>query len=183
MDASVPVDSVLIGAPTGEGPMAVYRHAVTERSIVADPAQAAAAERLQALWTKLRHYDPPARLARKSLIGRFLRRKPVDEAPGGQINGLYLVGEVGRGKSMLMDMFFETSEVPRRRRIHFHAFMQEAHRRIFEWKQANLDGDDPIPPLADRIAEEAILLCFDEFQINDMPSCSAACSRPCSSAA
>jgi cell division protein ZapE len=168
MDASVPVDSVLIGAPTGEGPMAVYRHAVTERSIVADPAQAAAAERLQALWTKLRHYDPPARLARKSLIGRFLRRKPVDEAPGGQINGLYLVGEVGRGKSMLMDMFFETSEVPRRRRIHFHAFMQEAHRRIFEWKQANLDGDDPIPPLADRIAEEAILLCFDEFQINDI---------------
>jgi len=65
-------------------------------------------------------------------------------------------------------MFFATAEVPRRRRIHFHAFMQEAHRRIFAWKQANPGGDDPIPPLADSIAEEAILLCFDEFQINDI---------------
>lgn len=168
MDVSVPEQSVLSGAPTGAGPLACYRYAVAQQQIVADPAQAAAVERLQALWIKLRHYDPPARLARKSLIGRFLRRKPVDEAPGSQINGLYLVGEVGRGKSMLMDMFFETSDVPRRRRIHFHAFMQEAHARVFAWKQENPDGQDPIPPLADRIADEAILLCFDEFQINDI---------------
>ncbi|MCB8875554.1 cell division protein ZapE [Acidisoma silvae] len=168
MDVSAPEQPVLSGAPTGVGPMAVYRQAVAEKRIVADPAQAAAVERLQALWSKLRHYDPPARLARKSLIGRFLRRKPVDEAPGSEINGLYLVGEVGRGKSMLMDMFFETSDVPRRRRIHFHAFMQETHARVFAWKQENPGGDDPIPPLADRIADEAILLCFDEFQINDI---------------
>lgn len=168
MDASVPLNEVLGGAPAGAGPLIVYRQAVAAKHIMADPAQAAAAERLQALWSKLRHYDPPPRLARKSLVSRFLRRKPVDEAPGSQINGLYLVGEVGRGKSMLMDLFFETAEVPRRRRIHFHAFMQEAHRRIHEWKQANPGGDDPIPPLADRIAEEAVLLCFDEFQINDI---------------
>jgi cell division protein ZapE len=168
MDMSVPVESVLSGAPTGSGPLAVYRHAVSTKRLIPDPAQAAAAERLQALWQKIRHYDPPARLARKTLIGRFLRRKPVDEAPDTHLHGLYLVGEVGRGKSMLMDMFFETAEVPRRRRIHFHAFMQETHRRIFAWKQANPDGRDPIPPLADQIAEEAILLCFDEFQINDI---------------
>ncbi|HTI03198.1 MAG TPA: cell division protein ZapE [Acidisoma sp.] len=169
MDITQPVEQqVLSGAPTGDGPLAVYRHAVSRKLIVSDPAQAAAAERLQALWSKLRHYDPPARLARNTLLGRFLRRKPVDEAPGAEVNGLYLVGEVGRGKSMLMDMFFATAEVPRRRRIHFHAFMQEAHRRIFEWKQANPGGEDPIPPLADRIAGEAILLCFDEFQINDI---------------
>jgi cell division protein ZapE len=147
MDMSVPVESVLSGAPTGSGPLAVYRHSVSSRRLIADPAQAAAAERLQA---------------------RFLRRKPVDEAPDTFLHGLYLVGEVGRGKSMLMDMFFGTAVVPRRRRIHFHAFMQEAHRRIFAWKQANPDGRDPIPPLADQIAEEAILLCFDEFQINDI---------------
>jgi cell division protein ZapE len=168
MDMSVPVESVLSGAPTGAGPLAVYRHAVSRHRLLSDPAQAAAAERLQALWAKLRHYDPPARLARKTLVGRFLRRKPVDEAPASHLHGLYLVGEVGRGKSMLMDMFFETAEVPRRRRIHFHAFMQEAHQRIFAWKQANPQGSDPIPPLADQIAEEAILLCFDEFQINDI---------------
>jgi cell division protein ZapE len=168
MDMSVPVESVLSGAPTGSGPLAVYRHTVSTKRLIPDPAQAAAAERLQTLWHKIRHYDPPARLARKTLIGRFLRRKPVDEAPDSHLHGLYLVGEVGRGKSMLMDMFFETAEVPRRRRIHFHAFMQETHRRIFAWKQANPDGRDPIPPLADQIAEEAILLCFDEFQINDI---------------
>ncbi len=78
------------------------------------------------------------------------------------------MGEVGRGKSMLMDMFFETAEVPRRRRIHFHAFMQETHQRIFAWKQEHPEGHDPIPPLAEQIADEAILLCFDEFQINDI---------------
>jgi cell division protein ZapE len=168
MDMSVPAESVLSGAPTGSGPLAVYRHAISSRRLISDPAQAAAAERLQTLWAKLRHYDPPARLARKTLVRRFLRRKPVDEAPNTHLHGLYLVGEVGRGKSMLMDMFFETAEVPRRRRIHFHAFMQEAHRRIFAWRQANPHGADPIPPLADQIAEEAILLCFDEFQINDI---------------
>jgi cell division protein ZapE len=146
----------------------VYRYAVSSRRLISDLAQAAAAERLQALWTKLRHYDPPARLARKTLASRFLRRKPVDEAPEAHLHGLYLVGEVGRGKSMLMDMFFETAEVPRRRRIHFHAFMQEVHQRIFAWKRANPNGSDPIPPLADQIADEAILLCFDEFQINDI---------------
>ncbi|GAB0117472.1 cell division protein ZapE [Acidisoma sp. 7E03] len=169
MDMTQPVAfDLLSGAPLGDGPLAVYRHAVAEKRVVSDPVQVAAAERLQALWSKLRHYDPPPRLARKTLLGRFLRRKPVDEAPGNQINGLYLVGEVGRGKSMLMDMFFATAEVPRRRRIHFHAFMQESHQRIHAWKQANPGGEDPIPPLADRVAEEAILLCFDEFQINDI---------------
>lgn len=169
MDMTQPVVfDLLSGAPLGDGPLAVYRYAVAEKRVVSDPAQVAAAERLQALWSKLRHYDPPPRLARKTLLGRFLRRKPVDEAPGNEVNGLYLVGEVGRGKSMLMDMFFATADVPRRRRIHFHAFMQESHRRIHAWKQANPGGDDPVPPLADSIAEEAILLCFDEFQINDI---------------
>ena len=69
---------------------------------------------------------------------------------------------------MLMDLFFEQADVARKRRIHFHAFMQESHRRIHSWKQANPDGEDPIPPLADQIAAEAALLCFDEFQVNDI---------------
>ena len=101
------------------------------------------------------------------LLARFLRRKPVDEAED-YPHGLYLVGEVGRGKSMLMDLFFATAEVPRKRRIHFHRFMQEAHARVFAWKRDNPDGDDPIPPLADTIFAEAALLCFDEFQVNDI---------------
>jgi cell division protein ZapE len=78
------------------------------------------------------------------------------------------VGEVGRGKSMLMDLFFAAADVRRKRRLHFHQFMQEAHRRIFAWRQAHPGEADPIPPLADAIAAEAALLCFDEFQVNDI---------------
>jgi cell division protein ZapE len=168
MDISVPLVEQTGAAPSGEGPLVLYRREVAAGRLSVDPAQTAAAVRLQSLWIKLRHYDPPARLAKNTLIGRFLRRKPVDEAPNDHLHGLYLVGEVGRGKSMLMDLFFAAAEVPRRRRIHFHAFMQETHQRIFDWKTENPHGADPIPPLADRIAEEAMLLCFDEFQVNDI---------------
>jgi cell division protein ZapE len=69
---------------------------------------------------------------------------------------------------MLMDLFFGQVAMTRKRRIHFHRFMQEAHARVHAWKKANPDGDDPIPPLADEIAAEAALLCFDEFQVNDI---------------
>ena len=79
-----------------------------------------------------------------------------------------MVGEVGRGKSMLMDLFFATAQVARKKRIHFHRFMQDAHARVHAWRRANVDAADPIPPLADTIAAEAALLCFDEFQVNDI---------------
>jgi cell division protein ZapE len=101
------------------------------------------------------------------LLGKLLRRKPVDEV-GDHPNGLYIVGEVGRGKSMLMDLFFEAADVPRKKRIHFHEFMQDAHKRFHAIKRAHPEISDPIPPLADMIAEEAALLCFDEFQVHDI---------------
>jgi len=82
--------------------------------------------------------------------------------------GLYLVGEVGRGKSMLMDLFFDSADVARKQRIHFHRFIQDAHTRIHAWKKAHPDVSDPIPPLADQVAADAALLCFDEFQVNDI---------------
>jgi cell division protein ZapE len=69
---------------------------------------------------------------------------------------------------MLMDLFFVTAEVPRKKRIHFHRFMQDAHERIHAFKLADPSIDDPVPPLADSIAAEAALLCFDELQVNDI---------------
>jgi cell division protein ZapE len=155
--------------PLSLGPLPAYRALVAEGRLVSDPAQRMAAELLQDLWTKLRGYDPPPRpVPGGPMLHRFLRRKQVDWADEARPHGLYLVGEVGRGKSMLMDLFFAGAQVRRKRRVHFHQFMQQAHAGFHAWKRANPDGDDPIPPLADTIAAESALLCFDEFQINDI---------------
>jgi cell division protein ZapE len=149
------------------GPLAAYRARVTAGTLRPDSSQGLAIERLQALWTRLRGYDP-APLPEPGFLSRLFGRRPADDIPEDRPHGLYLVGEVGRGKSMLMDMFFEEAEVSRKRRIHFHRFMQDIHQRIHAWKASNPDGDDPIPPQADRLAGEAALLCFDEFQVNDI---------------
>lgn len=151
-----------------QGPLAAYRAKRARGELAPDAAQELAALRLQDLWAKLRGYDPSPRPAQNGMLSRLLRRRPVDEAGEDRPNGLYLVGEVGRGKSMLMDLFFATADVARKKRLHFHRFMQDVHTRIHRWKQSEPDGADPIPPLADQIAGEAALLCFDEFQVNDI---------------
>jgi cell division protein ZapE len=152
--------------PQQSGPLAVYREMVANGSLAADPAQAVAAERLQDLWERLLDYDPkPEPVSGGGLLSRLMRRRHAEEYVP---TGLYLVGEVGRGKSMLMDLFFDTAQVPRKQRIHFHRFMQNVHARVHAWKKAHPDVADPIPPLADHIAAESALLCFDEFQVNDI---------------
>jgi cell division protein ZapE len=156
------------------GPLPAYRARLDSGELLTDPAQALAAERLQALWRRLRGYVPhPQHSSQVGFFGRLLNRRPQDDIPEDYPHGIYLVGEVGRGKSMLMDLFFATADVPRKRRIHFHAFMQEVHQRIHAWRRqperlADPGSDDPIPPLATAIAAEASLLCLDEFQINDI---------------
>ena len=157
-----------IDAISSPGPLIAYRAMVARGELAADPSQDAAAERLQTLWQSLRGYTPPAPKPAASahgFLGRFLHRKTEEPLTP---KGLYLVGEVGRGKSMLMDLFFASAEVARKQRIHFHRFMQNAHAQVFAWKKANPGGTDPIPPLADTIAQGAWLLCFDEFQVNDI---------------
>ncbi|MEA2743634.1 MAG: cell division protein ZapE [Acetobacteraceae bacterium] len=148
------------------GPLPVYQDMVANGSLMADPSQAMAVDRLQDLWERLRGYDPrPAPVADDRFLSRLMRWRHAEEY---EPTGLYLVGGVGRGKSMLMDLFFDTALVARKRRIHFHRFIQNAHTRIHEWKKDHPDVSDPIPPLADQIAADSALLCFDEFQVNDI---------------
>lgn len=145
------------------GPLALYRLYVTQGRLDEDPEQLRAAARLDQLWQALidRANGPgPSR----SMLGRLLGRCPRSTAP----RGVYLVGQVGRGKSMLMDLFFEQAPGTSKRRVHFHRFMQEAHARVHALKRAQPDLADPIPVLADAIASETMLLCFDEFQVNDI---------------
>ncbi|WP_160121725.1 cell division protein ZapE [Rhodovarius lipocyclicus] len=154
-----------------EGPLPAYRARVHAGVLNPDPAQEMAAETLQELWYRLRGYDPKPAGPEKpqgGLLGRLFRKRGAEDGVKEAPVGLYLVGQVGRGKSMLMDLFFEAADVARKRRIHFHAFMQECHQRIHTWKKANPSGEDPIQPLADLIFAEAALLCFDEFQVHDI---------------
>jgi cell division protein ZapE len=165
----VMLDATAAAIARAEGPLPAWRARVAAGYLAADPSQLMAAERLQHLWVKLRGYDPPPFTpAANGFFARLLQRKPADGADETRPNGLYLVGAVGRGKSMLMDLFFAAANVHRKRRIHFHRFMQDAHARIFAWRRENAEGADPIPPLAAALAAEAALLCFDEFQVNDI---------------
>ena len=108
------------------------------------------------------------RLQRKSsaLGWMFARKKPEP------VRGLYLHGGVGRGKTMLMDMFFELVPVRRKRRAHFNDFMADIHDRIGRHRAAvkagTAKGDDPIPPVAAAVADESWLICFDEFTVTDI---------------
>jgi cell division protein ZapE len=129
-----------------------------------DPAQQELVQRLDALAARLEGYRPAKKAG--ALGWLFAARSEP-------IRGLYIWGSVGRGKSMLMDMFFETAQVQRKRRVHFHAFMADVHARIHAWRQERKagrvnGGDDPIAPVAEALAREAWLLCFDEFTVTDI---------------
>jgi len=144
---------------------AAYDARLAAGGIVADPGQA---DGLRALVRLESDFAQAAAAGR--LKGLF--RKPEGE------RGVYLWGPVGRGKSMLMDLFFEAVPVEKKRRTHFHVFMGEIHRLIGEWRAGDAaarkarfgqyKGDDPIVPVADLVAEGARLLCFDEFQVTDI---------------
>lgn len=144
-----------------EGPLAAYRALRREGGLRHDAGQLLAAEKLQSLHNALRGYRPAGDGGGwKARLG--LARRPADPP-----QGLYLFGNVGTGKSMLMDIFFRTAPVERKRRVHFHAFMQEVQERLHAWRQdpANKDRSDPLPVIAGALAEEAWLLCFDEFHV------------------
>jgi cell division protein ZapE len=143
-----------------------YAALVAAGKIEADSGQAVLARQLTALERRIDQH----RLARKSSALGWLFGKR--EQAGAPLKGLYVYGEVGRGKTMLMDLFFETSAVVRKRRVHFHEFMADVHERVHVFRQEIKNGEpneiDPIQRTAAAIAKESWLLCFDEFHVTDI---------------
>ncbi|MDQ7990801.1 MAG: cell division protein ZapE [Candidatus Dactylopiibacterium sp.] len=130
-----------------------YAAALGQRGYRADPAQRRAIERLQRLYGELLDFK-----ARRRTTLRKLFIHP--ELP----RSVYLWGGVGRGKSFLMDCFFDAVPYKRKRRVHFHAFMQEIHAAL----RAHQAHDDPLAGVADALARDTRLLCFDEFHVSDI---------------
>jgi cell division protein ZapE len=146
--------------------LAHYAALVAAGEIERDPAQEALVARLERLNVRLTGH----RLARKSSsLGWFFGKREQTQEP---LKGLYIHGDVGRGKTMLMDLFFEACEVRRKRRAHFHEFMADVHERIHAYRQTSKNGNganaDPILHVAADIADESWVLCFDEFHVTDI---------------
>ena len=141
-----------------------YAARVAAGEIEPDPGQLHAIGRLARLERELADYRPPAKSA---ALGWLMARRPAD-AP----RGVYLFGDVGRGKTMLMDLFFEVAPAAKKRRAHFHEFMADVHVRIRDIRHALKYGEvsngDPIAIAARAIAGKVSLLCFDEFLVTDI---------------
>ncbi|RVQ66257.1 cell division protein ZapE [Sinorhizobium medicae] len=131
-----------------------------------DPAQFAIARRLDRLTADLLASRPSRKT---NALGWLFAARKKEQPP---VKGLYIHGGVGRGKTMLMDMFFDAVPIRRKRRAHFHEFMADVHERIYRHRQKLKNGEtkqaDPIPPVASDLLGEARLLCFDEFTVTDI---------------
>ena len=154
-------------AETAADPILAYRALLEAGEIRPDPSQALAMEKLQGLHEDLCAYTP--QMGKKGWMKRLSLGRNKVPPP----QGLYLWGGVGRGKSMLMDMFFDTAIIDIRKRVHFHTFMQEVHKRIHSFREAVKVGQasesaDPLVALARVITDQAWLLCFDEFHVSDI---------------
>lgn len=139
----------------GQALTAIYDTRVGEGLLRADPRQRAALDRLEETRARLETAAQP-----KGFFNRFRRVAPPDRL------GHYLWGGVGRGKSMLMDLFHAHTGISAKKRVHFHAFMQDVQGALHEARKTGVD--DAIKPVADAIAEDVRLLSFDEMQITDI---------------
>jgi len=134
-----------------------YNTLISQGLIQYEPAQITTLHHLQTLLDNLLI---TANYHQKSPLHKFFRPKPA------KFQSLYIFGDVGRGKSMLMDLFYEACPIRQKRRVHFHAFMLEVHAFVHQWRRQN--NTDAIAALAKHIRESELLLCFDEFHVTDI---------------
>ncbi len=134
-----------------------YQELVVRHHIHSDAAQIQVLGHLQHLLDNI-----SAQVGRKNQLDFSLLLSPSQN----KTKSLYIFGDVGRGKTMLMDVFFEACPIKQKRRVHFYAFMQEVHDFIHQWRKHNTD--DPLLSLAKKIRQDSLLLCFDEFHVTDI---------------
>lgn len=141
-----------------------YTELLASKKIAEDRSQKEAVIKLAELAEKITEQEKK----KSSLLGRLFRSKAGTDI---FLKGLYIYGDVGRGKSMVMDLFFKNIETSfKKRRVHFHSFMKEIHERIRHWRESNNEGkkSDVIKTVVSEIAEGAQILCFDEMQVQDI---------------
>lgn len=171
-----PASTSSLPTPTthSDAPLRRYDSLVSSGSLRPDTHQRRIIDLLQTFHANVLSYAPPpvpSVAPEPSLLSRIFARTAAepDAPPQTAPKGLYLYGDVGTGKTMLMDLFYHSlpSTIARRRRVHFHAFMIDVHKRVHAAKAAH-EGGDPIAPVARDLASEAYVLCFDEFQVTDI---------------
>ena len=147
-----------------DGPLHRYRQLIADGTLKPDPVQALAAEKLNTLHRALKNYTPSK--DQNKWLARFGFAKRADEKLPHQ--GLYLFGGVGRGKSMLMDLLYQTSPC-KKMRVHFHELMRDVHDEMHRMRQLPIaDEGDPLLTIASGIADNATLLCLDEMEVKDI---------------
>ncbi|KAK8118843.1 AFG1-like ATPase [Apiospora kogelbergensis] len=169
-------------AADSHGPIQEYDRRVAEGRLREDEHQRGIIQSLQHLHDDLVHYQArpvehptlESLKPQKSLLnwfgGKQSSKSPIQDIPADLPHGLYLYGDVGSGKTMLMDLFYDTlpRSVQSKTRIHFHNFMQDVHKRLHKMKMEHGNDIDAVPFIAADIAEQANVLCFDEFQCTDV---------------
>ncbi|KAG1085968.1 hypothetical protein G6F42_021180 [Rhizopus arrhizus] len=160
--------------PLNLSPIRRYDEITSHGLVRSDPGQREVIKKLDDLWYELRQYKPKAykEQGKSRSWGRWFGYRnqehdliPVDHNVP---KSMYVYGNVGTGKTMVMDLFFDTLAITRKRRVHFHAFMLDVHQRLHQIKTKFPALADPLAPIADDLVKEAYVLCFDEFQVTDI---------------